>query len=296
MIELLKSGAIVIEDGAMGTMLLEMGLAPGECPEEWNEKHPEKVASVARAYLDAGSDVVLANTFGGSRVKLAKFGLAEKAGAFNELGARIASEEAHKEGKFAAGSVGPTGELLGPLFGTLKEADARAAFAEQVKALAAGGVDAIQVETMVALEEALATVKAATDSCDLPVLCTMSFEREQRPDGLRYRTVMGVSPEKAAEALAEAGCAAVGANCGGVTIADMAEIARLMGEASGLPVIVKPNAGLPKIEGETTVFPQSPEEMAQEAPAARVAGANIIGGCCGSTPEHIRALAAALKG
>ena len=287
--------SLVIEDGATGTMLQKMGLRAGECPEEWNERHPERVASVARAYVDAGSDVVLTNTFGGSRLKLARFGLEEKTWALNELGASIASGEAHKKGSFAAGSVGPTGELLRPL-GALSEDEARAAFAEQVEALAAGGADAIQVETMVALEEAVCAVRAAMDVCELPVFCTMSFEREERPEGPRYRTVMGVSPEKAAERLAEAGCSAVGANCGGVTMLDMAEIARLMRDACGLFVIAKPNAGLPRLEGEETIFPDSPGRMASQASLAREAGARLIGGCCGSTPEHIRALAAALKG
>jgi len=236
---------------------------------------------------------VLTNTLGGSRVALGRYGLAGEVEAINRGLAELLAETIAASGRRAhlAGDVGPTGELLAP-YGALGEREAVATFREQITALLAGGAEVVFIETMMDLGEAAAAVRAARECCDLPVIATMAFNPVR--DG--YRTMMGVTPAAAAEALLAAGADVVGANCGQVQAADMPALIRAF-RAAGAPLVaVEPNAGLPQLVGEETVFSQTPEEMAAAVPDILAAGANLVGGCCGTTDAHIRRIAAAIRG
>ncbi len=304
--ELLELKQILISDGAWGTQLSARGLPVGEVPERWNIEHPEKVREVAEAYVDAdpdiiltntlggnrpllrragGADIILTNSFGGSGFKLKRAGLGEMVAEVNRAAAEI-SRQAAGDRALVFGSVGPTGEFLEPL-GTVSEIEMVDCFAEQVSALAAGGVDAILIETFTDLGEAKAALKATRESSDLDVVCSLTFEKGARG----YATMMGVTPDRAAAELQEAGADIVGSNCG-AGIVQMVEIVGLMAPATDLPVWAKPNAGLPQLVDGKTVFRQSPEEMAAHFRELVEAGASIIGGCCGTTPEHIAMLVA----
>jgi len=282
--ETLEDKKILISDGAWGTQLAARGLQAGDCPERWNLERPDDVKAVAAGYVEAGSEIILTNTFGGSRVKLEKAGLGDKVAEVNRLGASISKEAAGRAFVFA--SVGPTGEFMEPL-GTITEKEIVACFAEQVKALVAGGADGIVIETMTDLAEAKAALKAVRECCSLPVVVSMTFE--SGPGG--FATIMGVNPVRAAAELDEAGPDLVGSNCGS-GIQHMIAVARLMRSSTALPLWVKPNAGVPELVGGKTVFRETPEEMAQHFAELVDAGANVIGGCCGTTPDHISALVA----
>lgn len=272
---------VLVSDGALGTELAKKGLRPGECPELLNAENPEWVGGIARNYVEAGSDIILTNTFGGNPVKLARYGLESRTEELNEQGARIADEAA---GGHAAvfGSVGPTGEFLEPL-GSLTESELIAAFGRQVRALARGGAEGIVLETMTDLGEIICALRAVREYSDLTAVCSMTFDRGARG----YATMMGVTPERAAEELDAAGAIAVGANCG-TGIADIIGIARLMRPHTRLPLWMKPNAGMPELVEGKTVYRESPEDFAAFIPDLLNAGSNIVGGCCGTTPEHIR--------
>ncbi len=285
--ELLDERKVLVSDGAWGTQFAARGLGAGAAPETWNLERPDEVRAVAAAYVEAGADIVLTNTFGGSRPKLQKAGLAGELAEVNRRGAEFSKEAAGGKALVFA-SIGPTGEFIQPL-GTLSVDQVVAIFAEQVAALAAGGADGIVIETMTDLGEAKAALKAAKDNTSLPVVASMTFEK----GAVGYATIMGVTPERAAEELAAAGADAVGANCG-AGIDNVIEIVRLMKGATGLPIWAKPNAGLPELVKGQTVFRETPEQMAARAGQLVEAGARIVGGCCGTTPQHIRALAAAL--
>lgn len=284
LLQQLKAGRVLLSDGATGTALQQRGLPPGVCMESWNETHSDDVQSVFTAYIAAGSDIIETNTFGGNPFKLAHYGLADKTEIFNRYGAEI-SRQAAGENHYVFGSVGPTGEFMQPL-GTRSEAEMIAAFARQISALAQGGADAICIETQMALEEALAAVKAAKNHTNLPVAVTMAFDKTAAGD---FRTVMGVSPEQMVDKLTAAGADVIGSNCGQGP-ARMVELCRKLRPLTDLPLMFQANAGLPVIENGQTVFKATPEEMAQGAVQLRAAGANIIGGCCGTTPEHIAAV------
>jgi len=283
---LLKEKALLVADGAWGTELQRLGLAPGEPPEGWNVERPDVVAGVARAYVAAGADIVLTNTFGGSRIKLEKAGLAARTAELNRLGVAL-SKRAAGDRALVFASIGPTGELLEPL-GPRTRDELVAVFAEQVAACCEGGADGILVESMSDLGEAQAALAAARQTCALPVVVSMTFD----PGAKGPATVMGVTPARAVRALDAAGADLVGANCGAGSEV-MTEVARRMRPETLKPLWVKPNAGVPRLVGGRTVFPESPEEMAAQVPALVEAGANVIGGCCGTTPEHIRRIAAA---
>jgi len=270
----------------MGTELFAKGLSGGECPEAWNLTHPDEVRQVSASYRHAGSDMVLTNTFGATRLKLAKFGLADRLEEIVRGGVRLAREGAG-DGGLVALSVGPTGQMLAPL-GTVTAEEMTDAFAEQIQAAASEKPDAICVESMFSLKEAALAVGAACES-DTSVMATLVFQKG--PAG--YRTIMGESPEDAVAALTDAGAHIVGANCG-LAIDDIIEIVKLMRVATDLPILTHVNAGVPEIREGVTCFPEDPEEMAARTPALFEAGARIIGGCCGTTPAHIRAIAAAL--
>ena len=276
---------LLVSDGAWGTELSKRGLAPGESPESWNLDRPDDVRGVAASYVEAGADIVLTNSFGGNRFKLGKSSLVDRLVEVNRRAAEL-SKEAAGDTVLVFASVGSTGEFMAPL-GTVSEAEMVDCFAEQARALAAGGADGIVIETMTDLAEALAALRAAKENTSLPVVVSMTFDKGAQG----YATMMGVKPEQAAEALAGAGADAVGANCG-AGIENMIEVARLMKPVLSVPLWVKANAGLPELVDGKTVFRQSPDVMAQHVGELVAAGANIVGGCCGTTPEHIRLLVA----
>jgi methionine synthase I (cobalamin-dependent) len=276
---------LLVGDGAMGTTLSAGGHAPGRSLEILNVEQPELVRAVHRGFLNAGSDVLQTNTFQGSRAALSRSGLGERTEELNAAGAALARELARGRA-FVGGSIGPTGEILEP-YGDFKEADARDAFEEQAQALAGAGVDFLIVETMSAIEEALLATTAAA-ATGLPVVSSMAFD----PTG---RTAFGVSPAQAAEGLAGAGAVVVGANCGTICPMEMVGIISQFRDATVLPLIAQPNAGRPQRTESGVLFPESPEAMAEAAERFRELGATLIGGCCGSTPEHIRAVAARLR-
>jgi 5-methyltetrahydrofolate--homocysteine methyltransferase len=281
--ELLSARSIAIADGAWGTQMSERGLEPGEAPESWVIYRPDAVRDVAQSYVDCGAEIVLTDTFGGSRFKLAKCQLDERVEEINRRAAEL-SKDAAGSAALVFASIGPTGEFMEPL-GTVSESEMVEVFTEQARALVAGGADGLLIETMTDLGEAKAALKAALDSFDGPTVVSMTFDRG--PKG--YATMMGVRPEQAAEELQEAGASVVGSNCGH-GIANMIEVIGLMAQATDLPIWSKPNAGMPQLVAGQTVFNETPEEMAAHFGDLVEAGARIIGGCCGTTPEHIRAL------
>ena len=281
--EALDRRKAILGDGAMGTMLHRAGLTDG-APERWNVERPDVVSSIYRAYVEAGSDFISTNTFGGTRNRLQLDGLADRLAELNEAGARLAREAAGD--RLVAGSIGPTGELMEPL-GLLTPDDARQSFAEQARALKSGGVDFALIETMSALEEAKAAIDGVRDA-GLPVAVTMSFDTN-------FHTMMGIKPAQAVATLSGWGVGVIGANCGN----GPAEIERIMTEMSqanptGAVLMSKSNAGMPRWKDDRITYGGTPEVMADYARRMRELGVRIIGGCCGSTPEHIAAMRAAL--
>jgi len=288
-VDIVNSGKILVSDGAWGTFLHRKGLAPGECPEEWNLTHPDDVKDIARSYFEAGSDMVETNSFGGSRFKLKHYGLEGKAGEINQAAARL-SKEAAGPGQFVLGSVGPTGVIL--MMGEVSKEEMYDAFREQVIALAQGGADAIIVETMSDLEEAELAVKAAKENTSCEVICTMTFEKTVDGD---YKTMMGISPENAIEPLIKAGADILGSNCGNGTAGMVDILHRLRKTNQDIPLIIQGNAGMPEYLEGKTVFQETPEETASFIPRMLDLGVNIVGGCCGTTPDHIRRIAKIIK-
>lgn len=278
----LASGKTLVADGATGTMLMAAGLPAGVAPEVWNVERPEEIQALHNAYLEAGSQIILTNTFGGTRIKLSKMGVGERACELNLAAARLARQAAAGQA-YVAGDMGPTGELMKPM-GRLTYELALEAFAEQAAALAEGGVDLIWVETMSDLNEARAAVNGARQATSLPIFCSLSF-------GRKARTMMGVSAKQAAQELWPLGLSAIGANCGeGLEM--IPEVLRQMREAVPEAVLIaKPNAGLPRLAGGQTVYDVSPEDFAHKMKEFQALGAQITGSCCGSSPEYIQALA-----
>jgi 5-methyltetrahydrofolate--homocysteine methyltransferase len=279
------SGSLLVSDGACGTFLHQKGLKPGECPENWNITRPEDVLDIATSYIRAGADMIETNSFGGNRFKLERYGLEDKIFAINQAAARI-SRQAAGEQKHVLGSIGPSGKII--LLGDTSPEELYNAFREQAEALEAGGADAIIVETMSDLEEAIIAVKAAKENTMCEIICTMTFEKTKSGE---YRSMMGVWPSDIPSKLQEAGADIIGSNCGNGTKA-MIDITREMRSVDqNVPIIIQGNAGMPKYVKGNTVFEETPEETAGYVPDLIKAGANIIGGCCGTTPEHIKLIA-----
>jgi len=279
----------VLLDGGMGTELIRSGFPQGDCPESWNVQKPEIVKKIHMSYFDAGSDVVLTNSFGGNRIKLASHGLGDKCHELNLAAARLAAEIKPK-GKFVAGSMGPTGKFLKP-HGEFTEEEFESAYAVQAKALADGGVDFLLIETQYDLKEALCALRGARRSSHLPIFVTMTFNRNPRG----YFTIMGNSVLQCLEELEAQDVPAVGTNCT-LDSSDMVDLIKIMREATPLPLIAQANAGQPSIssEGEVT-YSQDVEDYVRFIPQMTKNGARIIGGCCGTNPDYIKRMAELIR-
>lgn len=286
-LERLAAGDVLIADGATGTMLQAAGLPAGTPGEAWILERPEEIKKLHRAYLQAGSGLLLTSTFGGTRARLRSAGLDPKAAEISQRAAELAREVAGDR-VYVGGDIGPTGEMMPPL-GKLTYTAAVEMFAEQAAALAAGGVDCIYIETMSDLNEAKAAVEGAQHATDLPVFCTFSFDTHGR-------TGMGISPAQAASTMAGMGVQAVGANCGHAPEEVLDFLPQMRQAAPGLYLIAKPNAGVPRMVKRQAVYDAGPERMAGLARQYVELGASIVGACCGSSPEHIAAMAKALEG
>ncbi|HUI92070.1 MAG TPA: homocysteine S-methyltransferase family protein [Chitinivibrionales bacterium] len=288
-VETVKSGSILVSDGAWGTFLHKKGLEPGQCPELWCITRKNDVLDIAKSYAGAGADMIESNSFGANRFKLIHYGLEARAREMNRAAAAI-SREAAGPNRHVIASVGPTGKIL--MMGDVTEEEIYGAFKEQAVALEEGGADACCIETMTALDEACIAVKAARENTRLEVICTFTFDKTVDNT---FRTMMGVSPAEMAAALVKAGAHVIGTNCGN-GMERMVEIVREIRAADkATPVLVHANAGLPQAKDGQIVYPETPEMMAGLVPAIVSAGANIVGGCCGTTPEHIAKIVAAVK-
>jgi 5-methyltetrahydrofolate--homocysteine methyltransferase len=285
--QLLAAEPVILGDGAMGTMLQAAGLTSGDAPEEWNVSHPDVLRGIYRAYVDAGSQVIETNSFGGNRFRLALHNYQDRVVELNRAAAQLARETVGDRA-LVAGSIGPTGEMLAPL-GTLSMEDAAAAFADQARALAEGGVDFFLVETMSALEEVQAAVTGIRAVSDLPIAVTMTFDT-------RLHTMMGVKPEQAMQAIYDLGVRVIGANCGNGPEETQTVIGKMLAvKPPDVYLMAQSNAGLPKWANKQIHFDGTPEVMADYAKQMRALGVRYIGACCGSTPAHIAAMKAALN-
>ena len=285
----LADAKVLIADGATGTQLQKAGLPAGTAPERWNLENPDAVRNHYQAYIDAGSDIILTNTFGGTRIRLEREGLAENCVQVNHRAAEIARQAAGDD-VIVFGDMGPTGQLLAPI-GPLSQDEVRDTFAEQAGGLAAGGVDAILIETMSDINEAKAALQGTRQVTDLPVIVSFSFDT-------RGRTMMGLKPAQAVKEIWGLGVTAVGANCGRTLSETLTAIQEMRQAIPEAVLLAKPNAGLPHTDGSELVYDVTSEIMAEYAlkfTDAASAGVKIFGGCCGSTPDHIKAVARALK-
>ncbi len=280
----LNAGKIMLCDGAMGTELHGKGLAFGACPEGWNLSHPELVRDVCLEYIAAGSDIVETNTLGGTHFRLSHFGLANRVLDINRTSAELAKDAAGRD-HYVFGSVGPTGQLMKP-FGGRNESELIAAFSEQIESLVQGGIDAVCIETQISLDEALAATKAARQTTHVPVVVTMTFNKTAAGE---FRTIMGESVGMVVERLSAAGVDVLGSNCGWGPD-QMLELCQQFRPLTDLPLMFQPNAGLPSVKDGHTLFQASPTELADACTQLCRAGANIIGGCCGTTPNHIKSM------
>ena len=287
-VDRLKAGEILIADGATATNYQQMGMAIGVAPEEWIVDQPEKVLGLHRAFIEAGSDIILTDTFGATSPRLRESRYAGRTADLNHRAVALALEAASTSpGVLVAGSMGPTGMLMEPL-GELTPAAAADAYAEQAGALSEGGADLLLLETFFALDEALAAIEGVRRSSALPLVVSFSFDRGTK-------TMMGLSPISVIESIAPLEVAAIGANCGR-SLGDMERVvAELAGVGAGIPLWIKPNAGLPSMIGDVARYDTGPAEMAAFARRYVDAGAQVVGGCCGSSPEHIRAIATAVR-
>lgn len=284
----LHSGEILVADGATGTNYQQMGIEIGVPPEEWVFDKPENVLSLHRAFVDAGSDIILTCTFGGTRLRMRDSKYADRAPELNRRAAELARQAASaRDGVLVAGSMGPTGMLMEPL-GELTHAAAVDAFAEQAAALTEGGVDLLLLETFFALEEGLAAIEGVKRASALPLVVSFSYDQGTR-------TMMGLSPTQVVQAIAPLGVAAIGANCG-KSLEAMEQIVKEMAALkTGVPLWVKPNAGLPRMDGDIARYDTGPATMAEYMARYIQAGAQIVGGCCGNSPAHVAAIVQVVK-
>lgn len=286
----LKRKGVLLSDGGWGSQLIALGLEVGASPEAWNLDRPEEVLAVAATYVEAGSDLITTNTFGGNRFRLAHYGLEARAAEINKAGAALSRKAAGAD-RHVHASIGPSGIML--MEGTVSEDALEEAFAEQAVALESGGADACLIETMSDVQEACAAVRAAKENTQLEIVCTFTFQRG--PDE-SYRTMMGTTPEAAATAVLEAGADIIGANCT-LGPAEMVDLVRVLrAAATGTPILVQPNAGQPAPVPGGIHYPETAESMASYVVPFIEAGANILGGCCGTTPAHIAAMRKVLDG
>ena len=282
---LLAEDAVLLADGATGTNYQEMGIEPGVAPEEWVFGAPDRVVELHRRFAEAGSDLVLTCSFGATTPRLADGPLAGRTAELNARAAELA-REAVGDNRLVAGSLGPTGQLVEP-YGVLTREVCVEAYAEQAQALAEGGVDLLVLETFFALEEALWAIEGAQSVTDLPLVASFSFDQGTH-------TMMGVSPTDVVAAVGPLGVAAIGANCGRSLADTDAIVTELLAVAPGIPLWIKPNAGVPHVVGDAVVYEAGPEDLAAHVRAYADRGVRVVGGCCGSTPEHIAAIARAL--
>ena len=285
------SEGLFLLDGAMGTELIARGIEAGTCNDYLNIESPDTIFDIHRSYFQAGSDAVLTNTFGANKYALGRHGFAERSEEINTAAAQIARRAAGEE-KYVLGDIGPSGDFLQPL-GNLKPEELKEAFAAQVQALLAGGVDGFIIETMTALDEITIAIEAVKSVCDLPVFASMAFDKA----GEDFRTMMGVDPAAAVAQITALGVDAVGFNCGGLNMEQYVGLAKVYAsEVKGqVPILAEPNAGKPELVDDKAVYRVSPAEFAAVAEKIYSAGVNIIGGCCGTSPAHIEAMAKKLK-
>ena len=288
--ELLDANGFLVTDGAMGTQLFAAGLMAGDPPEVWNLEHPDRIRAIHQSYVDAGSDIILTNSFGGNRHRLKLHSMEGRVHQLNAAAAAIGRDVADSADRrvLVAGSMGPTGELIRPL-GELSTDEAQVAFAEQAAGLADGGADILWMETMSALAEVEAGVLGARSASDLPIVVTLSFDTAGR-------TMMGLTGEDAGARLVELGVAGIGANCGANLADTEAAVAAIRSVCGDIPVVSKANAGIPVWKGAELEYDGTPEILAAHANRLREAGISIIGACCGSDPSHISMIRAVLDG
>ncbi|MCJ7453042.1 MAG: homocysteine S-methyltransferase family protein [Steroidobacteraceae bacterium] len=292
LLEALKS-RVLLGDGAMGTQLQDAGLESGHCGEAWNLDHPDRVVGIQRRYAEAGSDLILTNTFGACRIMLDRHGEGARTADINRASVAIAREALGGRG-YVLGDIGPFGGLMEP-YGDISRAAVERAFREQARALVEGGADGIIIETQTAFEEVEIAIAAAREAGAPVVIASFAFDRMLDEDDVR--TMMGISPEQAAEFMERHGCDVAGLNCGtGVDMRFAADITRRYRATCGLPVMAQPNAGAPVLEDMKVLYKQTPGEMGDGLEGLLAAGPRIVGGCCGSTPAHIRMFREILDG
>lgn len=290
--ERIKNAPLIL-DGAMGTELVGRGITVPGCNDNLNIESPDDVIAVHASYLEAGADAVITNTFSANSFGLARHDLASKVEQINLEGARIARKAAGDD-RYVLGDIGPCGDFLEPL-GAVKADELKLAFAQQAKALIEGGVDGIIIETMTALDELTVAIETVRSISDVPVFASLAFDAA----GDDFRTMMGVGPDQAVKQLSALGISAIGFNCGTLPMAGYVELTKVYAEAlagSDIALIAEPNAGLPELIDGKAVYTLSPEDFGDAAEKIKAAGASILGGCCGTTPAHIKALAEKLKG
>jgi len=281
--DIVKTGKLLTSDGAWGTYLFKKGLASGNCPEEWNLTHYDDVFDIAKSYALAGSDIISTNSFGANIFKLSQYNLQDKLSEICQKAAEISRKAAGAE-KLVMASLGPTGKFL--IMGDVTSEDLYNSFKRQAIAFEMGGADAVCIETFYALDEAELAISAVKENTSLEVICTFTFDKSESG----YKTLMGVSPQQMAESLIAYGVDTIGANCGS-GFEDMVEIVKMIREVSSkFPIMIQANAGLPIFENDELVYSETPEKIKEIIPKLIDAGANIIGGCCGTTPEHIKVI------
>lgn len=281
--DIVNSGKLLTSDGAWGTSLFKKGLPSGSCPEEWNLKHYDDVFDIAISYILAGSDIISTNSFGSNIFKLSQYNLQEKLSEICQTAAEISRKAAGND-KIVMASLGPTGKFL--IMGDVTNQELYDSFKQQAIAFDKGSADAVCIETFYALDEAEQAIKAVKENTSLEVICTFTFDKTENG----YKTLMGVTPQQMAESIITYGADIIGANCGS-GFEDMIEIVKMIRQvASGIPLIIQANAGLPVFENGELIYSETAEKIKVIIPELIEAGANIIGGCCGTTPEHIKVI------